>query len=136
MTHLFCNWKFVTLHFPSIYFSLHPFPPHLATICLFTVSVTLFLFCSFVVFLFTFHQGSPKITFLSLCMLSHFGPIQLLCPGVGYTRLLCPWDSPGKTTGMGSHDLLQRIFPTQGSNLCLRSLALTGSFFTTSTIYK
>ena len=26
---------------------------------------------------------------------------------------------PGKSTGVGSHILLQRIFPTQGSNLCL-----------------
>ena len=32
------------------------------------------------------------------------------------TRLLCPWDSPGKNTGMGCHALLQGIFPTQGSN--------------------
>ena len=32
------------------------------------------------------------------------------------TRLLCPWDSPGKSTGMGCHFLLQGIFPTQGSN--------------------
>ena len=30
------------------------------------------------------------------------------------TRLLCPWDSPGKNTRVGSHSLLQRIFPTQG----------------------
>ena len=31
-------------------------------------------------------------------------------------RLLCPWDSPGKNTGMGCHSLLQGIFPTQGLN--------------------
>ena len=31
-------------------------------------------------------------------------------------RLLCPWDSPGKNTGVGSHSLLQGIFPTQGLN--------------------
>ena len=31
-------------------------------------------------------------------------------------RLLCPWDFPGKNTGVGSHFLLQRIFLTQGSN--------------------
>ena len=31
------------------------------------------------------------------------------------TRLLCPWDSPGKNTGAGCHALLQGIFPTQGS---------------------
>ena len=31
-------------------------------------------------------------------------------------RLFCPWDSPGKNTGVGCHALLQGIFPTQGSN--------------------
>ena len=30
-------------------------------------------------------------------------------------RLLCPWNSPGKNTGVGSHSLLQGIFLTQGS---------------------
>ena len=34
-------------------------------------------------------------------------------------RLLCPWDSPGKNTGVGCHALLQGIFLTQGSNLSL-----------------
>ena len=34
-------------------------------------------------------------------------------------RLLCPWDYPGKNTGVGSHSLLQGIFPTQGLNLAL-----------------
>ena len=32
------------------------------------------------------------------------------------TRLLCPWDVPGKNTGVGCHFLLQGIFLTQGSN--------------------
>ena len=31
-------------------------------------------------------------------------------------RLFCPWDSPGKNTGVGSRSLLQGIFPTQRSN--------------------
>ena len=30
------------------------------------------------------------------------------------TRLLRPWDSPGKNPGVGCHALLQGIFPTQG----------------------
>ena len=30
-----------------------------------------------------------------------------------------PWNSPGQNTGVGSHSLLQGIFPTQGSNLGL-----------------
>ena len=37
-------------------------------------------------------------------------------------RLLCPWDSPGKSTGVSCYSLLLEIFPTQGSNphlLCL-----------------
>ena len=34
-------------------------------------------------------------------------------------RFLCPWDFPGKSTGVGCHFLLQGIFPTQGSNLGL-----------------
>ena len=37
--------------------------------------------------------------------------------GLQPARLLCPWDSPGKNTGVGCHALLQRIFPTQGSKL-------------------
>ena len=36
--------------------------------------------------------------------------------------LLCPWDFPGKNTGVGCHFLLHGIFPTQGSNLCLLCL--------------
>ena len=31
---------------------------------------------------------------------------------------VCPWNSPGKNTGVGCHSLLQGIFPTQGSNPC------------------
>ena len=34
-------------------------------------------------------------------------------------RLLCPWDFPGKNTGVGCHSLLQGIFLTQGLNLGL-----------------
>ena len=30
-----------------------------------------------------------------------------------------PWNSPGQNTGVGSRSLLQRIFPTQGSNVGL-----------------
>ena len=37
-------------------------------------------------------------------------------------RLLCPWKSPGKNTGMGCHFLLQGISLTQGSNLYLEYL--------------
>ena len=36
--------------------------------------------------------------------------------GLYTARLLCPWDSPGKNSGVGCHALLQGIFPTQGLN--------------------
>ena len=42
--------------------------------------------------------------------------------GLQLVRLLCPWHSPGKNTGVGCHSLLQGIFPTQELNqrlLCL-----------------
>ena len=42
--------------------------------------------------------------------------------GLKSTRLLCPWNSPGKNTGVGCHALLQGIFLTQELNthlLCL-----------------
>ena len=36
--------------------------------------------------------------------------------GLQSARLLCPWDSPGKNTGVGCHFLIQEIFLTQGLN--------------------
>ena len=50
-------------------------------------------------------------------MLSHSIMFNSLWPhGLQPARLLCPWDSPGKNTGVDCHALLQGIFPTQGSN--------------------
>jgi len=51
-------------------------------------------------------------------------------------RVFCPWDSPGKNTGVGCHALLQGIFLTQGSKPCLVSPALAGRFFTTRTTWE
>ena len=49
-----------------------------------------------------------------------------LCPTFGNpmdcvqpTRLLYPQNSPSKNTGVGSHSLLQEIFPSQRSNMGL-----------------
>ena len=39
--------------------------------------------------------------------------------GLQLAGLLCPWDSPGKNTGVGCHSLPQQVFPTQGQNLRL-----------------
>ena len=43
----------------------------------------------------------------TLCDLMHY---------MQSSRHLCPWDSPGKNTGVSGHSLLLGIFPTQGSN--------------------
>ena len=40
----------------------------------------------------------------------------LWTPGLQPSRLLCPWDSPGKNTGVGCHFLLQGISPS----LCMK----------------
>ena len=42
------------------------------------------------------------------------------------TSLLCPWDSPGKNSGVGFHALLKGIFSTP-----LMSPALASGLFTT-----
>ena len=54
------------------------------------------------------------------------------------TRLLCPWDFLGKSTGVGCHCLLQGKFPTQGWNpghcrQTLYHLSHQGSPFTKAT---
>ena len=56
--------------------------------------------------------------------------------GLQSTRLLCLWDSLGKNSKVGCRTLLQRTFPTQGSNPCLMSPALAGSFFTISATWE
>ena len=53
-------------------------------------------------------------------------------PWIIATRLLCPWNFPGKNTGAGCHLLLQGISPDSGIKPeSLVSPALAGKFFTT-----
>ena len=60
------------------------------------------------------------LLFLLLCVFSPFIRVQSLwLHGLLPTRLICPWDSPGKNTAMGCHTLLQGIFPTPRLNLWL-----------------
>ena len=60
----------------------------------------------------------------------------LRCYGLKPNRLLCPWGSLSKNTGVGCHALLQKTFPTQELNPCLMSPTLAGGFFTTSTTWE
>ena len=57
-----------------------------------------------------------------ICAKSLQSCLTLLPSGLQATRLLCPWGCPGKTTGVGCHDFLQGIFPTQGLNPSLSHL--------------
>ena len=45
-----------------------------------------------------------------------FSRVQLCDNGLLPSRLLCPWNFPGKNIGMDCHFLLQGIFPTQESH--------------------
>ena len=54
---------------------------------------------------------------LLLCSVSHSViSDSLRLQGPQPARFLCPWDSPGKNNGMGSHAFLQGIILTQGLN--------------------
>ena len=50
-----------------------------------------------------------------VCLVTQSYPT-LQLHGLQPSRLLCPWESPDKNTGVGCHALLQGIFPTQGLN--------------------
>ena len=53
------------------------------------------------------------------CLVIKPRPVLLQPHELQPTRLLCPWDFPGKNSGVGCHFLLQGIFLTQDSNTCL-----------------
>ena len=59
-----------------------------------------------------------------------------LCDPMNHTpRLLCPWDSPGKNSGVGCHALLQGTFPGIEPESHM-SRALAGGFFPTSITWE
>ena len=77
---------------------------------------------------------TPSVTFCSWYLLTAVKVLvaqscESLWPhGPWPASLLCPRDSPGKSTGVDSHSLLQRNFLTQESNV----FCITGGFFTAS----
>ena len=87
----------------------------LTNIAVFTSVLDLKLFLTF--------QGSisevNKYFFCCCYCLVAQSCLTLQSHGLQSTRLLCPWDFPGKNAGVGCHFLLQGIFPTPGSNLHL-----------------
>ena len=69
----------------------------------------------------THWQVSQASQSMILCMcIQLLGCVWLFAThGLQPTGLLCPWNFPGKDTGVVCHFLLQRIFPTHGLNLGL-----------------
>ena len=58
------------------------------------------------------------------------------CNGMQPSRFFCPWDFPGKNTGVGGHFLLQGNLPDPGIEPVSRmSPALADGFFATSTTW-
>ena len=66
-----------------------------------------------------FLDSEPINSSQLMCVCQSRSRVQLfMTHGLQHTRLLCPWNSPGKNPGVGCH-FLQRIFLTQGLNLHL-----------------
>jgi len=60
--------------------------------------------------------GGGESIWWCVCV-SHVVVFDSLWPhGLQPVMCLCPWDFPGKNTGVGCHSLLQGIFLTQGGN--------------------
>ena len=82
------------------------------------------------------HYTGQNLSYMSACVFSvvsdSFRP-----HGPWPTRRLCPWNFPGKNTGVGCHFLLQGNFLTQRSNTCISCVScIAGGFFTTWAIGK
>ena len=90
-----------------------------------------------------FSQIPPSVpfkhVFVCVCMLSHFSHVQLFATTwtVWPTRLLCPWDFPGKNTGAGGHALFQggSSWPRDGTHSS-RGSCIAGGFFTAEPLGK
>ena len=64
-------------------------------------------------------EGYASLLWVCVCSVAQSCPT--LCNPMDYSpsRLLCPWDFPGKNIGVSCHFLLQGIFSTQELNPCL-----------------
>ena len=75
--------------------------------------------CGYWAFKMWFKKLNFKLHFNCCCLVTKSCPTLLQPHGLSPTRILCPWDFPGKNTGVGCRFLLQRSFLTQGLNSCL-----------------
>ena len=72
-----------------------------------TLAAHLYSLCDLLLVVFAYGSESVSCSVVSDSLWPH---------GPWPARLLCPRDSPGKSTGVGSHSLLQGTFLTQESN--------------------
>ena len=61
----------------------------------------------------------PLVLWITVCVSCSAMSDSLQPPRTVPARLLCPWNSPGKNTGVGCHSLFQGVIPTQGWNMSL-----------------
>ena len=54
---------------------------------------------------------------MGVCILSRFSRVQLCDPMDGSPWLFCPWNSPGKNTGVGYHALTHIFVPWEESQI-------------------
>ena len=65
----------------------------------------------------SYYEICMSLRYVKMESVSHSFVFDFLQPhGLQPIRFLCPYDSPGKNTGVGCHFLLQGIFSTQGLN--------------------
>ena len=72
------------------------------------------------------HRTGMRVVCTRACLVASFVSDSLRLYGPQPTRLLCPWDSPGKSTGVGSHACHQEISTLQTHVSCI-----AGGFCTT-----
>ena len=65
-----------------------------------------------------YHSPMRQLSSITSCwgLVTKLCAVLLLTHGLEPAWLLCPWDFPGKSIGVGCHFLLQGIFPTHRSN--------------------
>ena len=70
---------------------------------------------------YTYTYSWLSLPYVGACSLTSGVSDSLQPSGLWLTRLLCPWDSPGKNTGVGCHFLLQ-LWRTADTNTTLYSI--------------
>ena len=90
------------------------------SVCILNIYPPINLFVKWlIIFTIIHHKVKVKVLSPSVISDSLFTPWSKRVSLFEPARLLCPWNSPGKNTGVGSHSLLQGIFLIQGLNLGL-----------------